>query len=217
MKTKDGVESSGESDRIVKSTYPNFFVCEIARLRKRLAASVLLGALLLGCPPATETITVTNNGSSPSVSGTGFSNLPFCANLAFTGLQEVVSMGYPNCSGGGFSNFNWRFAAITAPGSTQQCQFTGPQDAVVTATDETSSEIASQKISITWGPNCALICGVANEPACPAGCLEGQNLTGERNGICCGGPGTIPCGDKCCRKWIESCGFSGGVSSCNVI
>lgn len=148
MKTKDGVESSGEPNRIVKSTYPNFFGCEIARLRMLLGARVLLSAfLLLGCPGTTQMITVTNNGSSLSVTGIGFSNIPQCARLALTGLGTVVPMGLANCSGGGFSNFNWRFSY------TPNCQLTGRQDALVSASDETSSEIAFQKISIWGGPN----------------------------------------------------------------
>lgn len=191
--------------------------------RKRLVASVLLSAfLLLGCPPTTQQITVTNNGNSLSVNGAGFSNIQSCAQLALLGLpppQASVSMGWPSCSGGGFSNFNGRFAAITAPGSTQRCQFTGQQDAVVTATDQTNSQIATAKTSIEWGPNCALVCGKAFEPACPAGCLEGQPLT---NGICCGPKigvfgGTIPCGEHCCRNGLESCSIASGVPHCENI
>jgi hypothetical protein len=191
--------------------------------RKRLVASVVLSALLLlGCPPTTQQITVTNNGSSLSVNGTGFANIPNCAQLALVGLpppQAAVSMGFATCSGGGFSNFNWRFAAITAPGSTQQCQFTGQQDAVVTATDQTNSQIATAKTSIIWGPNCALICGKAFEPACPAGCLEGEPLI---NGICCGPRigligGTIPCGEHCCTNGTQSCSIAGGVPHCETI
>jgi hypothetical protein len=191
--------------------------------RKRLVASVLLSVfLLLGCPPTTQQITVANNGSSLSVSGVGFSNIPSCAQLALLGLpppQATVSMGSPSCSGGGFMNFNWQFAAITAPGSTQQCQFAGQQDAVVTATDQTNSQIATAKTSIIWGPNCALICGRILEPAaCPAGCLEGVSSNPGGPGICCGGgSNTTPCGEHCCRNWIESCSIAGGVPHCENI
>jgi hypothetical protein len=185
--------------------------------RKRLVASVLLSIfLLLGCPATTQLITVTNNGSSLSVNGAGFSNIPQCAQLAFIGLQSLVSMGLANCSGGGFSNFNWRFGAITAPGSPQRCQFTGPQDAVVTATDLTSSEIASAKTSINWGPNCALVCGRIREPAaCPAGCLEGVSSNPGGPGTCCGGgSNTTPCGEHCCANFIERCEIVGGPPHC---
>jgi hypothetical protein len=184
------------------------------------AGAALFGSTFLfsSCGPATtQTISVTNNGSSLTISGSGFSNIPQCAQVALVGLpppQAAVGVGLMNCSGGAFSNFNWSYGYTTASGSTQNCQTTGTQAAVVTATDQGNSQVATQNVSIAFGPNCALLCGTIGQPACPAGCLTGVNSNpGAPNGTCvaCGGEGQPPCAGNVCQNGLHLNGIGNVV------
>jgi len=190
---------------MLKSPYTNHFRCVVVGLLKlHVVASILLSTFLLSsCGTTTQRIAVRNNGESLSVDGSGFGNISQCAQLILfsppdsLNASQFVSMGLANCSGGVFSNFNWRFSYTTAPGSLQNCQLTSSwQNAVVIAVDQGSnppSQFANQQISFAWGPNCAFICGTIGQPACPSGCLEGVNSypgsNGNQWGTCmaCGG------------------------------
>jgi hypothetical protein len=131
-------------------------------------------------------------------------------------------MGLVNCQGGSFSNYNWRFGYTTPSGAPQNCQFTGTQNVVVTATDQSSLNTASQTLSFTWGPNCGLVCGVVGQPACPQGCLTGVNSNpGSPNGTCvaCSGEGQPPCPGNVCQPGLHLNGIGNVVctASCGNV
>jgi hypothetical protein len=123
-------------------------------------------------------------------------------------------MGLANCAAGNFNNFIWNFSYAGVVGSNQNCQLTTPHDAVVTATDQSNNQVASQKISMNWGPNCAILCGNIGQPACPAGCLSGVNShPGFPDGQCvaCGGEGAPPCPGNVCQQGMHLNGIDSPV------
>jgi len=201
--------------------------CQVSEKRSRwrtaapAGASAIFALLLAGCPKTTQNITVTNNGGSLTIGGTGFSNIPQCAQLALVGLPPpaaAVAMGQPNCSNGTFSNFTWRYSFTTVSGSPQSCEYTGPQNVTVTATDLSNSQVASQSISIVTGPNCAIVCGTIGTPACPQGCLVGVNSNpGNANGTCvaCGGEAQPPCPNTACQPGLNL-NATGGQNLCTA-
>ncbi len=160
--------------------------------------------VMAACPPSTlkPTITVTSNPNTLTISGAGFAAIAQCAQLSIIGLpapSNHVSIGQPQCSSGGFQNYNWAYQYVTG------CQLsTSPQNVSATVfgvdTQGTNAS-ASAQVSIPWGVNCALVgtCGQIGLPICPDGTcsagVPGNDGTCDACGtegapICAG---TTPC------------------------
>jgi len=153
------------------------------------------GAMLLslaltvtaGCPPSnlTPSITVTSGPKLLTITGTGFADVPTCANLALEGLPSPSSnvlIGQAQCSGGSFQNYNWQYDYVG-----DGCTPGDLQNATVFATDTQGSNAgASQSVSLKWGSNCVVtgMCGQTGQPSC-------------QNGIC-GAEGQPVCAGNTC-------------------
>jgi hypothetical protein len=130
-------------------------------------------------------IKVSQGNNSLRISGAGFSNTNPCAHLSIIGLPPPFageSIGDPACLGGIFTNFPWQYAdtGCTATTSTQ---------VVILGIDKTTSNPASQGITLRWSPACGVagICGVEGQPACPGNvCKAGLNPNGSVCTATCG-------------------------------
>jgi hypothetical protein len=67
-------------------------------------AAVMVATLLQGCPPNPSlhpSISVTMRGNVLIISGSGFANVPSCAQLSLQSAPTgSILIGFPNCAGG---------------------------------------------------------------------------------------------------------------------
>jgi hypothetical protein len=168
---------------------------------------LIFGGLLAGCAcgqlgqPACPSLEVTSNPGYLTISGSSYSNISKCVHLSMTGLpppEAAVVIGDPTCVNGGFQNFNWPYSYVgCTPSTTQSVVVIGTG---LTSNNLLSGQVASQAVSIGWGPNCGLsgFCGQIGQTACPSGCVSGVNSGGTC--VACGGEGQPVCAGSTCQS-----------------
>jgi hypothetical protein len=143
-----------------------------------------LAASLQGCPPNPSlhpSITFTRQDNVLIIGGSGFANVPLCAQLSLLGdATGQRTIGTPSCSGGSFVDFAYpySYAGCVNPGSTTSV--------TIFATDTQGSNAgASLTVQIPWDTYCSLqaadcngsgaacqACGGEREPACNGACVQ---------------------------------------------